>query len=87
MNEYNNYLPDIEEDDDKEKVPEVKQNEVSQKFAIGISIGIMAWILTFMVLKSAGVISPLVMRICIYPVILAVIIVYAVIKNKNNTIK
>ncbi len=87
MNEYN-YIPEIEdEDDDKEKVPEVKQNEVSQKFAIGVSLGVMIWILLFMVLKSAGIISPLVMRICIYPVIIAVIIIYAIIKNKNNTIK
>lgn len=82
----NNYIPEIE-DDDNEKVPEVKQNEVSQKFAIGVSIGVMMWILIFMVLKSAGIIPAFVMRLCIYPVILAVLIIYAIIKHKNNVIK
>lgn len=84
--EYNNYIPDIDENDNG-RVPEVKQNEISQKFAIGVSVGIMIWILAFIVLKSTGVISGLVMRICIYPVILAILIFYMVVKNKNNTIK
>ncbi len=84
--EYNNYIPEIDENDNG-RVPEVKQNEISQKFAIGVSVGIMIWILAFIVLKSTGVISGLVMRICIYPVILAILIFYMVVKNKNNTIK
>ena len=77
-----NYIPELE--DDNEKIPDIKQNEVSEKFAIGIMIGVAVWILTFFILKSLGVISPLVMRICIYPVILIIIIAYVIVKNNNN---
>lgn len=77
-----NYIPELE--DDNEKIPDIKQNEVSEKFAIGILIGVAVWILTFFILKSLGVISPLVMRICIYPVILIIIIAYVIVKNNNN---
>lgn len=84
--QYKEYIPEIDENDNG-KVPEVRQNEVSQKFAIGVSLGVMIWILLFIILKSTGVISGLIMRICIYPVIVAILIFYMIIKNRNNPIK
>ena len=43
-----NYIPELE--DDNEKIPDIKQNEVSEKFAIGILIGVAVWILTLIII-------------------------------------
>lgn len=80
----NNYIPELSDDD--EKVPELKQNEISEKLGIGLITVLALWVLTFLILKSMGIISALIMRICIYPVVVGILIAYAVIKNKNNRI-
>ena len=80
----NNYIPELSDDD--EKVPELKQNEISEKLGIGLITVLALWVLTFLILKSMGIISALIMRICIYPVVVGILIAYVVIKNKNNRI-
>ena len=80
----NNYIPELSDDD--EKIPELKQNEISEKLGIGLITVLALWVLTFLILKSMGIISALIMRICIYPVVVGILIAYAVIKNKNNRI-
>lgn len=77
------YRIDID-DDENEKVPEVKQNEVSEKKAIGVAIGVFVWIFIFAMLKFAGVIPAYVMRICIYPVVVGLILYYIFIKYNNR---
>lgn len=80
----NNYIPELSDDD--EKVPELKQNEISEKLGIGLITVLALWVLTFLILKSMGIISALIMRIYIYPVVVGILIAYVVIKNKNNRI-
>ena len=83
MNEYK-YTEEIVDDD--ERVPEVRQNQVSEKLVFGVSIGIVLWILIFMILKTTGLISGLVMRICIYPVVVGIILFYGYVTYKNRGI-
>ncbi len=71
-------------DNDNDKIPDIKDNEVSEKVVIGVIGGLFVWIITFIILKMIGIISPAIMRICIYPVLAAIIIAYLVIKSKNN---
>lgn len=82
MNDFK-YNGEIEDEDD-EKIPEVKQNELSEKFTIGVAVAIAVWIFVFMMLESTGVISVLVMRLCIYPVVAGLLIAYGIIKYKKN---
>lgn len=84
MNEYK-YTEEIP-DDDNEKVPEVRQNSVSEKLVLGASIGIAVWIFIFMILRTTGLISAMVMRICIYPVVVGIILFYIAVKYKNRGI-
>lgn len=79
-----NYTPQFEEDDN-EKMK--SKNKVSPALVIGITIGIFVWMLLCLVLTTVGIMSQMVMRICIYPLLLITIIVYIIIKQKNNTIR
>lgn len=81
MNELNNRR---KMEDDDNRVPDIRENEVSEKAVIGILVGLFIWIMTFLILKLTGIISPLVMRICIYPVLALIVIAYLVVKSKNN---
>lgn len=83
MNEFK-YTGEIEDEEDDEKIPEVKQNELSEKFTIGVAIAIALWIFVFMMLGTIGIISGLVMRICIYPVVVGILIAYVIVKYKKN---
>ncbi len=78
-----NYIPD----DNDENIPDIKKNEISNKAAIGIAIGVFIWIAIFMLLNIFGVIPAFLMRIFVYPVILIVIGGYIFIKYKNNPLK
>jgi hypothetical protein len=73
-------------EDDDNRVPDVKENEVSEKTVILIIVGLFIWIMTFLILKLTGVISPMVMRICIYPVLGLIVIAYLVVKSRGNNI-
>ena len=73
-----------EDDSKKEKIPEVRQNELSSKFTIGAGLGIILWVVIFMLLKSMNIISDSVMRICIYPVIIGLILFYLYVKSKRQ---
>ena len=84
MNEFK-YTGEIEElDEDEERIPEVKENEISEKLAIGGLIGIALWVFIFMMLRTTGFISGFVMRLCIYPVIGIIFVLYAVVKYRNS---
>ena len=78
MDEYK-YTQELD-DDHNERVPEVKQNQVSEKKVIGISIAIAVWIFVFMLLRAAGIISALIMRVCIYPVVIGIVVMYFIVK-------
>ena len=73
-------------DNDKEKIPDMKENEIPEWVAIGGIILLFIWIITFMLLKMAGIIPAYVMRLCIYPVIAILFIAYVIVKNKNSKI-
>ena len=71
---------------DNGRVPDIKENQISEKLVIGMLVGLFVWIMIFLILKLIGVISPMVMRICIYPVLALIIIAYLVVKSRNNRI-
>ena len=80
------YNPNQIGDDDKNRLPDIKENEISEKMVILIIAGLFVWIMTFLILKLTGIISPIVMRICIYPVLGLIVISYLVVKSRNNRI-
>ena len=83
MNEFK-YTGEIEEDEDEDRIPEVRQNQLSEKFTIGVAVAIAIWIFVFMILESIGVIPAWVMRVCVYPVVGLVLVAYGIIKYRNN---